>query len=329
MRLSARNVVVGLAAVVCLAGRAEAGAYFCFKTSRGPQIDGKVADDPGWRVAPRATGFYVLGGGHTKAKQTEVQACWDGQALYVAMVCEEPDAAEIKPSIVDGGPTWTEDSVEVFLQSKPGGQVYQFGVTAGGAKGSGEGAPEIAKCTAAAAIGEKSYAIEIRIPFAVLGVAAPAPGAEWRGTFCRNIFTVTSGGDKFTSWASLESRFLEPQNFARIEFRGEPADAAVAARLTEELNRDYRGALVGELQAAAEQSGTYVSALEKAVGHERFDAQARDLLAQWRRIGETNKRAETAPVLDIRQALMTVRALSRASYEVKYRYLLHELLKGR
>jgi len=292
-----------------------------------PQIDGEVQGDTAWQSIPGVTGFYVLGNGYTDAKQTVAQACWDDQAFYVAMLCEEPDAAELKPTCKDGGWTWGEDSVEIFLQPRPPlGPVYQLGVTAGGAKGSGENQPDIAKCQAAAKIGTDSYSLEIRIPYEVLGTR-PGGDGPWKGAFCRNIFVTTSGGDQFTCWPPLQSRFLEPPHFATLTFKDQTLTPAAAAQQTAALNREYRAEVVKRLHQAAAQGKEYRPALEEASRDEKWGPEARRLLDEWQQVEQVDRQSDQAPLLEIRSALRKVRGLTRASYELKYQYLLDQLFR--
>ncbi|OGV66957.1 MAG: hypothetical protein A3K19_03525 [Lentisphaerae bacterium RIFOXYB12_FULL_65_16] len=322
-------LVAGLVSAACLAQTASLPSYPCHRTAQPPQIDGQVAGDPAWQTVPGASGFRALGGSFATAKQTTVQACWDNDAIYIAFTCEEPDAKELKPTVKDGGPVWTEDGVEVFLQPKGDGQVYQLGVTSGGARGAGEGQPDIAPCSAAAKIAETSYSLEVRIPFKVLGCGAPRPGETWRGTFCRNIYATTSGGDKYSNWSPLQNRFLEPQNFGTLSFVEKALPAAEVAVATEELNREYRLTLLGKVRDAYAAGKGYTPALEEAVKHDEFRKQALGLLAEWQKIEQLNRDAERAPVLDLRRSLSGLEKLVQQSYETKYSYLIDKLLAER
>jgi hypothetical protein len=269
------------------------------------------------------TGFSVLGDGYATAKQSTARLLWDDQGLYVSVVCEEPDAALLKPTVRDYGDTWLEDSVEVFLQ--PAQQVYQFGVTAGAAKGAAEGGPEIARITAATRIGTDSYSVEVLVPAAVLK-ATIRDGDTWRGEICRNIFTVRSGGDKFTSWTPLQSRFLEPENFATLRFSGEEASVARAAAVAEQLNAPYRQTLVAQVRDAAEQGRQYRDALGEASGDASFGEAARKLLDEWGRIATLAAAGEAADAVEMRALLTRLRGLGDQSYRVKYKYLINKLL---
>jgi hypothetical protein len=314
-------------AIFLVAGASAAPAaglrYPVLRAAVPVTVDGDVQGDPAWQGAPYVTGFSVLGDGYAKVKQTSVQMLWQEQALYVAVVCEEPDAALLKPAVGDYSETWLEDSVEVFLQ--PTERVYQLGVTAGGAKGVGEGRPDIRQVTAAARIGPTSYSVEICIPATVVG-ATIAAGATWHGEVCRNIQTVRSGGDKFTSWTPLQSRFLEPENFATLVFRADPASAALAATLSEEVNAPYRDTLFGEIRAAAAQGEQYQAVLQQAGGDATFGETARRLLAEWGQIEALNRSAASANTAGMRAALSQVQALNRQSYQTKYKYLISKLL---
>jgi hypothetical protein len=301
-------------------------AYTVYRAPVSPQMDGEVLGDPAWQAIPEATGFHVLGGGYTAAKQTAVRICWDAEAIYVAFVAEEPDAALLKPMAGDGGATWQEDSMEVFLQPRPPtGQVYQLGVSAGAAKAGGEGYPEVTKFQAAARIGPASYSLELRVPWEVVGTRAQA-GASWRGTVCRDIFTTASGGDKFTTLSPLRTQFLEPANFAALRFSDQTLDVAAAGRLSEELNREYRRTLETELRKLAGEGRNYVGTLRGAADDEAYGKDARELQSQWQRVAALSAGATRASLSDLRGCLASSRTLVQRSFEVKYRVLLRQLV---
>ncbi len=322
-------IVVGALLLASLAAPAvdvTGTRYPCFQAATEPMIDGKVAADPAWQAIPAVTGFRVLGGGYTHSKQSTARMCWTAAAVFIAVECEEPAAPSLKPTAKDGGWTWSEDSVEIFLQPGAGAPVFQIGVTAGGAKGSGENSPDTAACSAAATIATADYAIEIRIPFAVLRTTGAQAGATWHGTFCRNIQTITpSGGDKFTCWSPLQSRFLEPENFAAIEFRAAPLSLEESNRLSAELNLGYRAELTRLLQQRAGRAADFREALQGATSHPRLGAKAHELLSAWQRIEAVNAQADSAALTALRQALLTAQGLQEASYETKYVALLEKL----
>ncbi|NCO38573.1 MAG: hypothetical protein COZ06_22600 [Armatimonadetes bacterium CG_4_10_14_3_um_filter_66_18] len=313
-----------MALLLVLPLAAAPATYPCYQPTAAPVIDGNVESDPAWTNIPRVTGFAKLGGGYAVAKQTVVQACWDDQALYVAMVCEDPDAAQLKPTVRDGGPFWEEDGAEIFVQPDADKPVSQLGVTAGGAKGGFEGFPDFTKLHVGASIGKDAYSLEARIPFDVLR-ATPQVGDRWRGNFCRNTYTTASGGDKFTCWAPLKTRFLEPENYAVLSFRGPAPEAATATRIGEQLNGAYRKHLLGRLVSAVAQGKEYFGALDEASRDQQFGADAAALRARWREMEALIRQAGSAPLPELRRTIVGADALAKASYDVKYAYLIAKL----
>lgn len=315
-----------LFAVVAWAAGAGRPEYPCYHASVAPEIDGEVASDPAWRNIPAVTGFFVLGDGYSTSKQTIAQACWDDEAFYVAMICEEPDVPNLRLTVQDGGNFWEDDGVEIFLQPGENQQVFQFGVTARGAKGGFEGFPDIGKLQAGARMGNGWYSIELRVPHEVLR-AKPRLGERWLGNFCRNIFTTTSGGDKFTSWAPLKSRFLEPENFAVLELCGPAPSPQEADKISARLNENYRTTLVRAFTASAEKAAEYLPALDEAAKDPTFGPQAGELRRQWWRLERLARRAGEASVWELRRAVTSAETLVRESHKLKYDYLIAKLLE--
>jgi hypothetical protein len=304
---------------------AERLAYPCYQAPVAPVMDGAIVGDPAWERIPTVTGFSKLGDGFSDAKQTFAQACWDEQALYVGVTCEEPDVASLQLKVRDGGPTWEDDSIEVFIQPGEGRPVTQFVVTAGGARGGFEGSPDFLKYQAAAHRGEDSSSLEIWIPFELLE-ASPKIGDKWLGNVCRNIWATKSGGDKFTCWAPLQTRFLEPERFATIELLGPPPDAGGVAALEDRLNSRYRADLTRRLKASAARGKEYVPALTEASEREEYRARALELLRRWGELQQLQQQARSAPLPDLRRVIKGADALVEESYNLKYAYLIATVL---
>ncbi len=318
--------VTALVLLAATLASATVTSYPAHRAPVSPVVDGDVAGDPAWAAIPEATGFHVLGGDYTVAKQSTVRLCWDDEALYVGFIAEEPDAALLHPTTRDGGSPWGEDSIEVFLQPRPPlGQTYQFGVTPGGAQGSGEGHPDITQTTAEGRVGEGSYSIELRVPWAVVD-AQPKSGDKWRFTVGRNIFVTQSGGDKFTNLSPLQRQFLEPASYSDLVFSDEVLTAESAARLAQELNGPYRETLVGGIRDLAAARGQYEETLRSAVNDDTYGEEAGVLLAGWETLGQLNARLAQASTTELRQGLVTSRDLSARSHELKYKILLKQLL---
>jgi hypothetical protein len=300
--------------------------YPCYRPPVAPALDGEVADDPAWQSIPAVTGFSVLGGTYTLPKQTRVQACWDGDALYVVMTCEEPDAPDLQTTVADGGAAWLDDGVEIFVQAAGAPQAFQVVITAAGVRASGSVAPDLAQVAVGTRIGADTYWVEARIPFSILG-ATPQVGDRWRANFCRNTWTTRSGGDKFTSWAPLTRSFNEPESFATLAFEGPPADPAEHTRVAHELNLPYRASLLTRLRAAAARESDYADALRTAARDVEFGRRARTLRRRWREIDSALRDADIVPIGDLRRTVGGADALVQESYDLKYAYLIAALLR--
>lgn len=304
----------------------QAQAYRCPHITAAPVLDGNVATEGLWQTVPVATGFRKLGGSYVATKQTTVRFAWGDDALYVAITCEEPDAGELRPNIKDGGDTWLEDSIELFLQPEQNGQIYQFSVTAGGAKGCGEGRPDLTKWAAAARITASSYTIEMKIPHTVLCTQRPDVNATWRGTVGRNTFVTTSGGTKFTSWSALDSRYLEPHNFATLVFLPNALSDGQAAAASVDLNATYRRTIEADMKAAGLAGRQYLAELRRATKNALFAKRAAQALADWNAITVAAEQGRHASLPGMRTALSKLNGLVRESEEIKYSYLIEELL---
>ena len=315
------------ALLLCLfAQAASAQTYRLCRAAAAPKLDGRVQADAAWAAIPSASGFYRLGGDYTVAKQTTVRAAWDDGNLYLAAVCEEPDIAAVATIQKDGGDVWTDDSVELFLKLPGQLGVVQLVVNTAGARAVGEGKIELSQWQAAASRGVGRWEVEIRVPFAALA-QKPKPGDVWKGTLCRNIFTFTSGGDKFTCWSPLQSRFREPEHFAELRFSAETLTPERARTASDSLNKAYRGLILAELKTLALDAPKYLREIERCLGKSRFAKEAASLHAQWVNAQRLTAQAHAASIESVREVLRDAERLQQRSYVLKYRALIEELFE--
>jgi len=298
-----------------------------YRLATAPAIDGEVQDDPAWRTIPGVTGFCVLGGGYTVAKQSTAWSGWTEGALYIAMACEEPDLKLIDDKRKDGGQLWLDNGVEVFLQLPRSADVFQFIVNTAGARtvGAGRDKVKLGHWKAAAVKSQGLWSLEAEIPFACLG-ATPSPGSKWLGAFCRNTWEYTSGGDKFTTWPPLTARFREPENFAALEFRGNTLSPEQAVQAALKLNLPYRHHLSQQIEELAQTGRQYEAPIAEAATERVFAAEARELSSAWKRIMTLAGGSADAPLPEVRKFISMARDLKRRSYELKYRFLIEQLL---
>jgi hypothetical protein len=83
-----------------------------------PKIDGSL-DDPCWRSATRASGFYRYGGGIASAQQTEAWICADRTHLYFAFHCLDSRPDLIRTSMTQrNGNTNHDDFIGMDIDSQ-------------------------------------------------------------------------------------------------------------------------------------------------------------------------------------------------------------------
>jgi|GEM_PF-2091179 len=234
------------------AGGRELLSYPCYPMKQEPLVDGKVKGDPAWDNIPYGTGFYRLGTDYPSLRQTKIKVGYREKTLFLGIECEEPEMKKIVPAGKDGGPLWGEDSIEVFLLPPGQKECLQFIVNTAGArtninyKDGVEGKPYVLEGWKASVFkGDDWYSVEVAIPFNLLNFS-PKDGDTGRFTVCRN--TLTSPEERFTSWTQADTRFYEPEHFARIIFKGSPPeDLKQVQNIENEINRKYRSCLTREI----------------------------------------------------------------------------------
>lgn len=301
--------------------------YQVYHLPQAPRVDGEVRNDPAWAFIPAVSGFRVLGGDYAVAKQTTAKVGWTSDALFIAVDCDEPDIALIHDTLKDGDELWKDNGVEIFLEVPGRAGVYQFVVNSIGSHAMGEGTVDVAAWQAAAVKGKDFWSMEARIPFSCLG-APPAPGTAWTGAICRNIWEYASGGDKFTTWPSLQHRFREPGNFATLVFEDKTLPAEEAAQITLRLNLPYRQYLSQQVEDLARSAPEYEGVIAKACADDRFKTEAADLRQTWGQVGDLSRNSAQASLPEMRKFVAQANDLKRRSYELKYRFLIEELLRN-
>ncbi|MBL9212356.1 MAG: carbohydrate-binding family 9-like protein [Opitutaceae bacterium] len=204
-------------------------------------IDGEL-NEAVWAGAARLTPFHRNDGAGPEREPTVLRIWYDDTALYLAWTCTDADV-QATLTARDAN-LWDEEVVEFFvaprelrryyeLQWNPVGGIFdaivsndldarglsrQISVdrtfTAAGMRSAlrparGAGAPDAA---------DRTWQVEIRIPFSDLGESAPRPGDVWRGNFYR--YNRTRGQkEELVSWSPTRLRsFHQPSRFGFLEF---------------------------------------------------------------------------------------------------------------
>jgi hypothetical protein len=207
------------------------------RMATAPNVDGSV-NEAEWASASGTTGFFELGTGRQAERQTEIRLGFDEENLYIAFISRQKALL-----LREGGKGYNipfgndMEGVEVWLQPPGKGFLQWLGVPAGGSLGNCEDHAQDgwSKTVRFASrvedsgemmggtltLGKKTWSGEIAIPFAALGVAAPADGERWRLNVCRD-FSVPPGQARlpadWTTWAPLTGGFAEVKSFGYAQF---------------------------------------------------------------------------------------------------------------
>jgi hypothetical protein len=139
----------------------------------GITIDGEL-DEQAWVDAPGVESFVEMELGEPAEALTRAKVLFDEEALYVGFFCQEG----LDPT--QAASLFTSDHVEVFVSAEDSGWGYRHYAAdvSGRIYGSlGRGNRFDTGMVAAAAGAEGGWSAEMRIPFAELGIATPAPEA--------------------------------------------------------------------------------------------------------------------------------------------------------
>lgn len=193
-----------------------------------------------WR-APRAVALAPATGKPGHVQPTRVHACWSDTHLYVGFSCHDRDIVSTYAKRDE--PLYEQDVVEVFL-SPPGdlrrylefefsprnvifdARVFNPRLRAGAdmkvdtawdCQGL-ESAVQVVGDAADRSRRDPAWSVEVAIPFAGMGVAAPAVGARWRGNFYRIDYARPT---EFSAWSPTlvdPASYHVPERFGWLVF---------------------------------------------------------------------------------------------------------------
>ena len=206
-----------------------------------PKIDGKL-DEAAWNTATRLILVENDSGKQTK-EAASVRVMVTADALWLGWTMSDRD---IQATFVErDSHFWEEEVAEFFvtagaldryfeLQWNPLGGVFDaiisnrldskgksrgidgdWSFTAKGMKS----AVKVSGTVADSSDVDRSWTVEVKVPFADLGLTAPKPGEQWRANFYR--FNRGGGvGVEKQSWSpTLDGSFHQPSRFGILEFR--------------------------------------------------------------------------------------------------------------
>jgi hypothetical protein len=184
-------------------------------------VDGKL-DEAAWRQAAPVHLDTMTGRGKPSAA-SEVRLLRREGQLFIGFTLDEPNVENMRRKVTKfDGPTYQDDSVEVFLSPRGGSSWAHFIVGAGGAltdlkdrnRSWNSGAKH------GVHVGERSWSVELAIPFSVLNVKKDDLGM-WRGNFYRSRHAGNGGENN--AWSPTgRNDYDVPGRFGKIVFGPPP-----------------------------------------------------------------------------------------------------------
>ncbi len=225
-----RAACAALVLLALLPAAAQEPRVFVASRAQGPiTIDGKF-DEPAWKQVTWYGDFVrfdLPGPKVPRPAPTRFALCYDDQNIYWAAEMTEPNTDKlVARGQYHDAQVWTDDSVELFLDSKgdrseyyhfvvnPKGVVYDDLVRQGGTyyewqwNTTGKVAAQINE--------GKSWTVEMSIPLAELEVSSE-PGRLWAVNVVRNR---QAGTTERSSAAPLAGIVHDPQRFAPLKLSG-------------------------------------------------------------------------------------------------------------
>jgi len=219
-------------------------AYACPFTHTRPDLSGAVENVP-WSNTPWSDPFmHASGDGRAGATRTWVKLMWDDRFLYVGALVETPDVQASRTT--HDAALDQEDNFTLLLDpAGDGRELFAILTNAHGAirdvrlakPPSQGGVEELAwNCPALdggvrvqgtlndASDQDRSWTVEMAIPWECLGTSMPTPGDVWRANFLRNDLAEGTESDPeraadTRAWApSWNAHAMEPQHWGRIQF---------------------------------------------------------------------------------------------------------------
>ncbi|MCD6359372.1 MAG: hypothetical protein J7M38_00825, partial [Armatimonadetes bacterium] len=198
-----------------------AQAAVCVTVDGPINVDGTL-DDPAWQAAIPFSGFTYSTHGDMAVNTTRVMIVCDAEAVYFGVRCSESHMEKLKADKVSRDSSiWNDDCIELFLDLKHQHRTFTqlvvnsvpalFDARDGSATWDGE-------WQAGASTDDRGWTVEIRVPFATLGVPPPPPGTIWGLNVCRE--RQTEQRKELHNWADVQGNFHRPWLFGHLYFAG-------------------------------------------------------------------------------------------------------------
>ncbi len=218
------------AAYFALAGEARRARLTAVRTARPPVIDGDRGDAIWRETGGSAVLMRENMGAADASAPTAVTAAFDDDALYLLVVCVEPEMAEVEthPLGPDNPELFATDNVEIILDPDGDGRDYfHLAVNAGDSTYDSRSAdPQThdvewtGEWRHAVGRGDDGWVVEVAIPFATLDVPPPSDGESWRANVYRT--RRAANPDEYQALSPTLGGYHQPKEFGELIFGEEP-----------------------------------------------------------------------------------------------------------
>ena len=202
------------------------------RAAHPPKLDGKMTPADGWDAATPLGKFTVRAPRQAeRAAPTDARILYDDQALYIGMRLDGPGRGRIvaRATQRDDDRVRGDDCVHVFLvppgapplrrEPQYGRWYFHLIVNALGTQRDAIGYKGKhwwnGKWTTKTSIRDDGWTLEMRIPFATLGMKGSTK-KPWGMNVCRNYWT--KGGGRLSAWSPVEHWYSYPWRYGRLVF---------------------------------------------------------------------------------------------------------------
>lgn len=189
-------------------------------TDPTPAVDGNVQSAPWQQADPIILNKRVEDGSPLEVTAT-TRILHNDKYLFIGVTCNEPLMERIKSDVTeDGGPVWSDDCIEIYLQPNPAEKAcIHFAINSNGALFEricdGPSHKEWqSKARAAAIRSDDSWSMTLAIPLDCLPGEAIQPGGQFKMNIYRTRLAVTP--PERSCWAPTRASFLMPARFATL-----------------------------------------------------------------------------------------------------------------
>ena len=215
------RLLVGLA-ITATAGFGQTGEVICGRTAEAPVVDGELGEAC-WAEAATIEGFTRPLTEEVTAKAVRVRVCFDEEALYLGIECEEHEPERLTTRQQPGSEdVWQDDCIEIWLRTSTSQLAFdQLIVNAAGVTqtlrrrpGGGDAAELLWE--AAAKVGADTWTAEVAVPFSSLGIEAPKAGEMIQLKLGREDHT---GPEAVLSTWPPKSPYAGAEGYGRLYFK--------------------------------------------------------------------------------------------------------------